>query len=93
MCHEESKEKAYVRTICEFGLIFHAEELTIGRVSQFFGMGWRRDSIKRMLKQHFNLTDKKGKASSYGNFGLDFEECFEKEQEYFEKTEERLNWK
>lgn len=91
--HEESKEKAYVRTICEFGLIFHEEELTIGRVSHFFGRGWSRDSIKRMLKKHFNSTDKKGKASSYGNFGLDFEEWFEEEQEYFKKTEERLKWK
>ncbi|HIY58232.1 MAG TPA: NERD domain-containing protein [Candidatus Tetragenococcus pullicola] len=90
--HRESKEKAYVRTICDCGTIFHDQELTIGLLRNFFGEILNEAYLQSVLRKHFLRTEKRGNASSYINFGTPIYEWFEKKKEYFGNTEKRVHW-
>ena len=91
--HQESKEKAYTRTICDFGTIFHQEELTIGKLRLFFGKDLSEEYLRKILKKHFIRTGKKSKKASYVNFGVIFAYWFADKIDYFKQTERRIFWK
>ena len=74
--HRESKEKAYVRTICDCGTIFHNQELTICLLRNFFGEILNEAYLQSILRKHFLRTEKRGPASSYINLGTPIYEWF-----------------
>lgn len=91
--HRESKEKAFTRTICDCGLIFHKRELTVKLLRNFLGKDYEDAFIHKILKKHFPKTNKSGTKSSYTNKGLPMYEWMTNKQTYFQKTERKCNWK
>lgn len=90
--HRESKEKAFVRTVCDCGLIFHDQELTVGLLRKFFGKDYSQSFMNKVLGQHFPVIENKARKTSHLNQGLPMYEWFEEKREYFEKTEIKANW-
>ena len=90
--HQESREKAYVRTICDYGTIFHEQELTRRDLRSFLGENIKEDYLKSILRKHFQKTEKKSSAASYINDGTPIYEWFKKEKVFFDKTEKRIEW-
>lgn len=64
--HVELRDKAMVRTICEYGVLNFGRELTVGELFDFFDGQASRDYLKSILKRHFELR-KGGKYSYYVN--------------------------
>ena len=90
--HEESKERAITRSICDFGVIFHQEELKIGNLCVFLGEDGNRNYIRSILVKHFEKMDNKGRGASYFNLHKEFDYWFLNKKKYFEHTEKRLEW-
>ena len=90
--HQESREKAYVRTICDYGTIFHKQELTRRDLRSFLGENIKEDYLKSILRKHFQKTEKKSSAASYINDGTPIYEWFKKEKAFFDNTEKRIEW-
>jgi len=88
----EVKETAYVRTICEYGLIMHDRDLTNQDLKAFFGGGNYR-YLKNIVAKHFRLKEASGNSSSYVNKGELFEYWFQEEKDYFDSIMNRLGWK
>lgn len=64
--HVELRDKAMVRTICEYGVLNFDRELTVGELFDFFDGQASRDYLKSILKRYFELR-KGGKYSYYVN--------------------------
>lgn len=93
-CHDrEPKETAYVRTICECGLLYHHLDLTVGLISQFFGEGVNIRYLKHILDKHFVIKKYARRATNYHNQGIIFNYWFEDKIVYFEHLEKRITWK
>lgn len=90
--HIEVKETAYVRTICEYGLIHHDKELKVGAVVKLFGDHVNKEYVRKNMYKHFLLKNSLSKYSMYENKGVPFEEWFVDKREYFTAIEERKRW-
>jgi len=90
--HREPKETAYVRTICDCGVLFHDHDLTMGMLCQFFGETVNRRYLKEMLARHFEIKKHLGRSSCYFNKGLLFIYWFEEKLSYFQMLERKTDW-
>lgn len=87
------KEEAYVRTICDYGVLFFNQGLRLQDLCRFFGDGYGKRYISLELKKHFSCHVVPGKARVYCNRGLNFKYWFAEQSEYFQKIQQRLNWR
>lgn len=62
----EPKQRAVLRTICDFGVLYYDQPLSKNLVMDFIGERGFEQIIKRILRQYFELVPK-GKASTYHN--------------------------
>lgn len=90
--YDEPKETAYVRTICDFGVLFHKEDLKVKPLLKFMGRSVNEVYLRKMLKKHFKIKIKMGRNACYYNKGETFEYWFEEKKDYFESIEHRINW-
>ncbi|HIY57120.1 MAG TPA: NERD domain-containing protein [Candidatus Tetragenococcus pullicola] len=90
--HREPKETAYVRTICDCGVLFHDRELTIGMLCQFFGESVNRRYLKEMLARHFEVKRHSGSTCLYYNQEKLFIYWFSNKMDYFKGLEKRITW-
>lgn len=88
----EIRETAYVRTICEYGVIMHDKDIKKKDLKTFF-KNYKDDYLKRMLAKHFTLKVSKGSKSEYSNKGELNEYWFDYNRDYFEHIIDRKNWK
>lgn len=91
--HREPKETAYVRTICDCGVLFHQRNLTIDMIDKFFDKKASIRYLKFILTKHFKISKKAGRSTSYYNKGVIFDYWFEKQLIYFNNLEKRTTWK
>ncbi|AYW46445.1 NERD domain-containing protein [Tetragenococcus koreensis] len=90
----EAKATAYVRTICEYGVIFHDQDLKLKDLKNFFGKNVQETYLKYILKKYFTVIQKSTKRSiGHRNEGILFEYWFENKMDYFNNLEKRKNWK
>ena len=70
-CHyKESKEKAIVRTICDYGLLFPYKDLNVVEMSEFIGEIVSLSSLYILFGKYF---EKKERSNSYMNPLLPFQ--------------------
>lgn len=63
---QEPKQRAVLRTICDYGVLYHDRPLTKNAVTEFIGEPSLEFIIKRTLLNYFELNSK-GRASIYLN--------------------------
>lgn len=73
--HSESKEKAVLRTICEYGVLRHDRELKINEIEKFLGNVVSRRRLTDLLRKNFKLVVG-GKYARYVNPCLEYEFVF-----------------
>jgi len=88
----EAKERAFSRTICEYGVIFHNYNLEIASLRAFFGKNLNDRYLEYILQKHFVHVQNKGRKAGYVNKGILFEYWFEEKMAYFESLSVRKNW-
>lgn len=89
----EPKETAYTRTICEFGVIFHDQDLKLKKLKEFFGEQVDEHYLKYILKRHFvSIKSTPKKKFGHQNKGIIFDYWFEDKIRYFKKLEKRIDW-
>ncbi|GMA46901.1 nuclease-related domain-containing protein [Tetragenococcus muriaticus] len=91
--YSEAKLIAYSRTICEFGVLFHNQNLKFPELRKFFGENVNERFLKANLQQNFVLQKSPHSKAGYLNKGLLFDYWFEDEKEKFQKIQKRKNWK
>ncbi len=89
----EAKEQAYVRTICDYGVIFFKQKLKPRNLATFFGPAYSKRYICMMLKKHFRPALGNAKTHGYENKGLQFRYWFADKTEFFRKIRVREQWK
>ncbi|WP_270333225.1 NERD domain-containing protein [Ligilactobacillus acidipiscis] len=89
----QSKELAYVKTICDYGVLFSNSNLERKELKKFLGEVGNEYYLRYQLKKHFELVGPNGSQKGYRNLGSKFEYWFENEQEYFKALQKRCNWK
>ena len=90
--HREPKETAYVRTICQCGVIFNDCDLSLAMLCRFFGETVNKRYLQEVLAKHFEVKFHKGRSTCYLNKGVLFVYWFEEKLDYFNGLEKRLNW-
>ncbi|GMA09348.1 hypothetical protein GCM10025886_25010 [Tetragenococcus halophilus subsp. flandriensis] len=90
--HIETKQIAFLGTICEYGLIMHHLPLKRSEIVKFFGKNYSTDYIKNTLINYFEPLNVNKKDGKYQNYGQPFDYWFENELISFEKLEKRKNW-
>lgn len=88
----ETKKIAYLRTICEYGLIMHHLPLKRSELAKFFGKGYSIDYIKNTLIEYFFPTQPNKKDGRYQNYGQPFEYWFKDQSDQLEKLVKRKDW-
>lgn len=91
--HVEVREKAYVRTICEYGTLNHKKEIDKAGLKAFMGIDEKSAYLKRILEKHFCLKTAAGNSSTYVNRGMEYEYWFADQADYFKSLDKRLDWK
>lgn len=67
-CHyAESKEKAVVRTICDYGLLFPYKDLNVGELKEFVGDVVTRKYLYKLLPKYFKSKEN---SNQYDNPAL-----------------------
>lgn len=89
----ETKEEAYVRTICDYGVIFFNHNLKLQPLLHFFGEQANQRYLARILKKYFSNSTVPGKKRLYQNLGIIFQYWFAKQAPNFKKIRQRTNWK
>ncbi|GBD60519.1 nuclease-related domain-containing protein [Tetragenococcus halophilus] len=90
----ETKEVAYVRTICEFGVIFHNRNLRLGKLKEFFGEQVEPEYLRYILKKHFvSVKHTPNRKLGHENKGIVFEYWFADRLDYFNQLDKRKFWK
>jgi len=87
----EIRETAYVRTICEYGVVMHDRDLDRKELNTFFGK-YHNQYLKRVLTKHFALKITSGSSAKYINKGKLFHYWFEDQMDYFDSIEKRKSW-
>lgn len=88
----EAKEEAYVRTICDYGVLFFQHDLKLQNLVRFFGKQFKQHYIIRVLKKHFSQGTIPGKKHLYQNNGIIFPYWFAKQSQYFHNIQKRVDW-
>ena len=88
----QPKETAYVRTICEYGVLFFKENLRISDLINFLGERYSSSYLEKILMKHFNSLKFKSKQFCYENKGIEFQYWFGGYKNYFEKIQDRVHW-
>lgn len=88
----EVKETAYVRSICEYGLLLHDKTISKRGVREFLGEEKPDGYLRRILRKHFIIENKTNKFSNYENEGISFEQWFKDKEDYFKSIENRKKW-
>lgn len=83
------KERAVLRTICEYGVIRYKEDLRVSECELFFAGQISKRYISRVLSKYFVRT-KKGKYTAYENTGEIFEYAFRKLEFRFKNSVKRI---
>lgn len=97
ICHNcgfvEAKEHAYVRTICDYGVMYFRHDIKRRALCEFFGADYSERYIQNMLYKYF-VPKTKGNVRNfaYVNKGVKFQYWFRDEDEYFRKIQSRVNW-
>lgn len=91
--HEEAKETAYKRTICEYGVIMQHKSLRRKELLEFLGPMANEGYLKKTLYKHFKVESGKKKGVCYVNKGVPFEEWFAGTESELNKAAQRISWK
>lgn len=91
--YSEAKTIAYARTACEFGVLFHNQNLKLPELRKFFGENVNERYLKANLQQNFVLEKEPHSKAGYINKGVLFDYWFEDEKEKFKQIQKRKNWK
>ncbi|MDN6641403.1 MAG: NERD domain-containing protein [Tetragenococcus sp.] len=91
--YTEAKVIAFIRTICEYGVIFHNQNLTRSQLRIFFGQDLNERYLEYLLEKYFERLDSPNSRSGYKNEGIIFDYWFAEKKDYFERLAERKNWK
>lgn len=86
---QEVKERAVLRTICEYGVIRYKEDLRISECEVFFAGEVSKRYISRILSKYFVRT-KRGKHTAYENKGEIFEYAFRNLKFQFKNSVKRI---
>lgn len=89
---KEVKEEAYVRTICDYGVLFFKHDLRLHDLYNFFGDDYSKRYIREMLSKHFTSKFSTENLRTYVNKGQNFRYWFTDQATFFEKLQERKNW-
>ncbi|HIY56586.1 MAG TPA: NERD domain-containing protein [Candidatus Tetragenococcus pullicola] len=89
----EPKETAYVRSICEYGVIFCDKELLFKDLLIFLGSDVSKRYLREILTKHFGPKITHGVHVSYRNKVLIFDYWFANKMDYFQSLEVRTHWK
>ena len=81
--HVEPKEKAVLRTICEYGVLRHERDLKVGEVHQFLEGAVTKKRVSELLGRHFKLIDS-GRYAKYENPCLEYEFLFKGLEFYYD---------
>jgi len=87
--HSEAKEKALLRTVCEYGVIRHDIPLKKKNILEFIGEEYSPGYIEALLKKYFVRLKN---TYSYENKGVTYDIWFEKQKEYFASMDSRVFW-
>lgn len=88
----ETKEEAYVCTICDYGVLFFQHDLKLQNLGRFFGKQFKQHYLIRVLKKHFSQGTVPGKKHLYQNNGIIFPYWFAKQSQYFHHIQKRVDW-
>lgn len=92
--YEEVKATAYVRTITEYGVLFHDRYLSLKELKAFFGKDLQEIYLKYILKTYFiAIQSTVKKRFGHENKGIIFDYWFEDDMEHFNQLEQRKMWK
>ena len=89
--YAEAKEMAYVRTICDWGVIFFKDDLQNRLLFEFFGNNCQKHYLKIMLHKHFTPASSTLRYH-YENKGDKFEYWFSDKRGYFIGIQKRVTW-
>ena len=89
----EAKEEAYVRTICDYGVLFFQHDLKAHDLMNFFGKQAKKRYLSRILGKYFVCISPAGKQHHYQNKGQLFSYWFLNRADYFRRIQQRVNWK
>ncbi|HLQ39423.1 MAG TPA: nuclease-related domain-containing protein [Tetragenococcus sp.] len=90
--HKEPKHSSYVRTVCEYGVLFAEKNLKRKKLEIFFGEDVNVHLLKRVLNQYFQPTQARGHMASYINKALLFPYWFEDQADHFKNLEKQTKW-
>ncbi|SDL14041.1 nuclease-related domain-containing protein [Lacicoccus qingdaonensis] len=82
--HVESKEKAVLRTICEYGVLRHDRELKINEIEKFLGKVVSRRRLTEILRKNFKLVAG-GKYARYENPRAEYRQVFKTKKFRYEE--------
>ncbi|GBG95037.1 hypothetical protein LFYK43_14960 [Ligilactobacillus salitolerans] len=88
----QTKEEAYVRTICDYGTFYFKKDLYKRDLEIFLGPGCNNRYLKMVLNKHFDIVQHRSTESFYKNEGVRFEYWFHDKSEYFNNIGRRVNW-
>ena len=82
--HVESKEKAVLRTVCEYGVLRHDRELKLEEVYQFLGGVISKKHLSKVLRRYFKLIST-GRHAKYENPRSEFDFVFNQYDFYYDR--------
>ena len=89
----EAKKHAYVRTICDYGVLYFKKDLRRHDLCEFFGEGYSERYIVLMLQKNFiPKCTSLSRNYSYWNEGVSFQYWFQDRSDYFREIQQRVNW-
>lgn len=83
--HQEVKERAIVRTLCEYGVIRYNEPLIVSECQILFAGQVSKNYISKILRKHFTMKNR-GRYTSYINKNEIFEYAFINKKFPFKNT-------
>ncbi|GBG94053.1 hypothetical protein LFYK43_05120 [Ligilactobacillus salitolerans] len=89
----QTKEEAYVRTICDYGTLYFKKELCQRDLQAFLGDEYSSKYLRKILCRHFEWFHETGWNSYYLNKGVRFEDWFDEKMGYFQDVRRRIEWK
>lgn len=91
--HIEVKAKAYLRTVCEYGVLFPEKNLYRKDLLKFFGEGANLQYLNKILLKYFTPIQISPKRSlGHINKGTSFEYWFKDQTEHWKNLEKRKTW-
>jgi hypothetical protein len=73
--YHESREEAIVRTACDYGVLTHENNFTLGEIMAFIGKQVSKSFVRRTLIKHFKRVVK-GKYTYYENKKLPYHKIY-----------------